>query len=99
MVEHIVVIKLKPATSNEQKRELVMRLLALKEKIPGILGVTAGINSVADEKRTLGFGIGLIVRFESEEAYNKYISHPAHLQVMDYMRELVESRAMIDFDV
>lgn len=98
MVEHIVVMKSKPETTEEQKEELVKRLQSLKDKIPGILHASAGINFVADEKRNFGFTVGLVVRFESREALNNYLPHPAHQEVVGYLRQVMESWAVIDYE-
>lgn len=98
MVEHIVVMKSKPETTEEQKKDLVKRLQSLKDKIPGIITASAGINFVADEKRNLGFSAGLVVKFESREALNNYLPHPAHLEVVEYLRQVMESWAVIDYE-
>ncbi|MET1168178.1 Dabb family protein, partial [Bacillus velezensis] len=44
MFEHLVVFKFNDKTTLAKQQEWVDQLLALQEQIPGIVGLTAGIN-------------------------------------------------------
>ncbi|WP_311315545.1 Dabb family protein [Metabacillus litoralis] len=39
MVEHIVLLRFSPQTTDDQKKELIRRTLLLKEVIPGIIDI------------------------------------------------------------
>ncbi|WP_273852429.1 Dabb family protein [Guptibacillus spartinae] len=85
MIEHVVLFKFSDETTVEQKEEGMRRLLKVKDKIPGIVDIQSG-NNFSD--RSQGFESGLTVRFESKEALEAYGPHPAHQEVVAYLKEV-----------
>ncbi|WP_026566794.1 Dabb family protein [Bacillus sp. UNC41MFS5] len=97
MVEHIVLIKLLPKATVEQKEELIRRTLLLKNIIPGILDIQQGINF---SDRNKGYEIGLTVRFKDRASLENYGPHPAHQEIFTYLKEIgLEDIIIVDFDV
>lgn len=97
MVEHLVIFKFAPETSNDQKTEAIQRLKQLKEKIPGILDLQAGFNFC---ERSQGFELGLSVRFEDKAALETYGPHPEHQQVVSFLREIgLTDIIVVDFEI
>ncbi|MDN4494323.1 Dabb family protein [Ureibacillus aquaedulcis] len=97
MIEHIVLIKFSPATTLEQKQELIARTLLLKEKIPGVIDIQQGINF---SERSKGYDVGLTVRFENREALENYLPHPEHQKVLSFLKEIgVEDSIIVDFEI
>lgn len=97
MIEHIVLIKFSPNTTTEQKEELIHRTLQSKEKIPGILDIQQGINF---SDRSKGYDMGLTVRFEDRESLENYLPHPAHQEILVYLKEIgVEDTIIVDFEI
>ncbi len=84
MVEHIVLFRLTPQATAEQKRALKAGLMALKEKIGGIVEASVGDNF---SERSQGYHLGFVVRFTDRAALEAYGPHPEHQKVV---RELVE---------
>lgn len=80
MVEHLVLFKLKPDVTEDQKEQMIEGLRSLQEKIPGILHLSAGGNF---SDRSQGYEIGLSVRFVDRQALDVYIPHPAHRECVD----------------
>ncbi|WP_226659540.1 Dabb family protein [Pseudalkalibacillus hwajinpoensis] len=96
MIEHVVLFKFSDETTLEQKEEGMRRLLEVKDKIPGIVDIQAG-NNFSD--RSQGFESGLTVRFESKEALEAYGPHPAHQEVVGYLKEIGMSDVLaLDFE-
>ncbi|HHT01395.1 MAG TPA: Dabb family protein [Firmicutes bacterium] len=95
MIEHIVLLKKKPEATDEQMEELVARLKALQDKIPNILDLTVGYNFSA---RGQGFTIGLVVRFPDKAALEVYQPHPAHQEVVQYIRTVVSDLIVVDYE-
>ena len=96
MVEHLVLIKYKSDTSEEQKQQLIDGLKSLKGKIDGIEELTVGENF---SERGQGFQIGVLVRFRDREALAAYGPHPAHQEVVQ--RDLLPIREdviVVDFE-
>ena len=99
MVEHIVLLKLKADTTDQQLADLSSALSTMKDKIPGIFEVTRGVNN-SPEGKSQGFSYGFIVRFKDEKARDTYLPHPEHLLVAtEFLRPLVEDVLVLDYTV
>jgi len=98
VVEHIVLFKLKPDATQEQRDELVSVLKRLKENVPGILELTAGVNF--NTERGKGYSVALNVRFPDRAALEAYGPHPAHQEVVEkYVLPLCEDIVVADYEV
>ncbi|MBN8209195.1 Dabb family protein [Bacillus sp. NTK071] len=96
MIEHVVLFKFTNETTKEQKEEGMKRLIQVKDKIPGIVDIQAG-NNFSD--RSQGFESGLTVRFESRDALEAYGPHPAHQEVVAYLKEIGMTEVLaLDFE-
>lgn len=97
MVEHIVLIKFSTTTTKEQKEELIRRTLRLKHVIPGIMDIQKGFNF---SNRSQGYEIGLTVRFEDKLSLENYGPHPAHQEIIAYLKEIgMEDSIIVDFQL
>ena len=76
-VRHVVVFRFKPDASAEKIRQVTEALVALKDKIPGILGMEHGVNN-SPEKLNQGFTHVFQVTFANAAARDAYLPHPAH---------------------
>lgn len=97
MIEHIVLIKFSPKTTEEQKQELIKRTLALKNIIPGIVDIQQGINF---SNRSQGYEVGLTVRFKDRASLENYGPHPAHQEIVSYLKGIgLEDSIIVDFEI
>jgi hypothetical protein len=97
VVEHIVCFKLKPGATAEQEQKLIAMLRGLKESVPaGIISLTVGKNITPE--RGMGYGIGLVVRFENKEGLAVYGPHPEHVKVKNYVAEVCENSLVVDYE-
>lgn len=96
MVEHIVLIKLKPEVTQEQKQSLIQALRGLKGKTPGMVDLSAG-ETFTD--RHDGYTIGLVVRFTDRRALDVYGPHPNHVPVKQMVGELADRVIAVDYDI
>lgn len=99
MFEHLVVFKFNDKTTLAKQQELVDQLLALQEHIPGIVGLTAGINVTEETDRIQGYTIGLRVTFEDQEALRAYGPHPAHQAFVASLDGWVEDVIVVDYAI
>ncbi len=76
-VRHVVVFRFKPDASAEKIRQVTEALVALKDKIPGILAMEHGVNN-SPEKLNQGFTHVFQVTFANAAARDAYLPHPAH---------------------
>ena len=97
MLEHIVLLKLKPGITEAQLKTLSDALYGMADEIPGIESITAGTNN-SPEGKSQGYAYGFIVRFTDEAARDAYLPHPHHRQVAgEYIRPLVEDVLVFDY--
>ena len=76
-VRHVVVFRYKPDASPEKIRQVTDALVALKDKIPGILAVEHGVNN-SPEKLNQGFTHVFQLTFANAAARDTYLPHPDH---------------------
>lgn len=97
MIEHVVLFKLKPGTSTEERQAAIQALKALRNQIEGIVDLTCGVNF---SERSQGFEIGLVVRFRDRAALDAYIPHPAHRGAVEqYLHPIREDVIVVDYEV
>ena len=97
MIEHIVLLKLKPETTDQQLQTLTAELLKMADQISGIEHISAGMNNSPEGKHH-GYTYGFIVRFTDEAARDAYLPHPVHRQVAgQYLRPLVDDVLVFDY--
>ena len=100
MVKHIVIWKLKDR-ANGQGRDA--NAAAIKEKLEALVGVVPGLL-----KAEVGFDFrgsgesadaGLYSEFESREAFEAFLTHPAHKAVQPFVKEARSERMMLDYEL
>ncbi|MFG6147629.1 Dabb family protein [Halobacillus sp. B23F22_1] len=97
MIEHIVLVKFSQETTTEQKQELIRRTLRLKNIIPGIVDIQQGINF---SNRSQGYEVGLTVRFKDRDSLENYGPHPAHQEIVSYLKNIgLEDSIIVDFEI
>lgn len=99
MFEHLVVFKFNDKTTLAKQQEWVAQLLALQEQIPGIVTLTAGINTTEETDRIQGYTIGLRVTFEDQDALRDYGPHPAHQAFVASLDGWVEDVIVVDYAI
>ncbi|GAS82480.1 Dabb family protein [Paenibacillus amylolyticus] len=99
MFEHLVVFKFNDKITLAKQQEWVAQLLALKEQIPGIVALTAGINETEETDRIQGYTIGLRVTFEDQDALRAYGPHPAHQAFVASLDGWVEDVIVVDYAI
>jgi hypothetical protein len=98
MIEHIVLLKLKPNTTEQQVQTLTNELLKMAAQIPGIEHISAGMNN-SPEGKNHGYTYGFIVRFTDAAARDAYLPHPVHRQVAtQYLRPIAEDVLVFDYE-
>ncbi|MDQ0644441.1 Dabb family protein [Microbacterium murale] len=98
-IRHVVTWKLASEDAverEEQAAEVARRLNALDGVVPQLRSISAGANSVYPEAN---WDVTLIADFDSIEALEQYVIHPAHEEAAVYIRSVVASRVAVDFEV
>jgi len=96
-IRHVVTWKLAAedsAVRSEQAQEVARRLLALEGVVPQLLSISAGANVAYPEAN---WDVTLVADFDSVDSLEAYQVHPAHEEVVAYVRSVVASRVAVDF--
>jgi hypothetical protein len=80
MIQHLVLLKVRPEVPEERVREVFEQIGATREKIPGIRAFSFGPYS-SPEGLQRGFTHGFVMTFESAAARDAYLPHPEHEKV------------------
>ncbi|WP_027622955.1 Dabb family protein [Clostridium lundense] len=99
MIKHIVMWKLRDFSEEEklQHCEKAKRdLEGLSGIIPELKAIEVGINI---NKTPAAYDLVLYSEFENEEELNIYQSHPEHVKVGKFIKEIVQSRVVTDYNV
>lgn len=98
-IRHVVSWKLasdEPEERARQAAEIKRGLEGLPASIPEILSLQVGVNVL---NPGANFDVVLISDFEDEDAIGRYIAHPEHEKVAEYIRSVVAGRSAVDFEV
>ncbi|ACL75694.1 Dabb family protein [Ruminiclostridium cellulolyticum] len=94
MFTHIVLFKLKDK-SEETIQKTKDLLLGLKGQIPCLKFIEVGINVIHSER---SYDLGLYAKFDSRADMEAYQVHPAHLEVVEYIKLVNESSIAVDYE-
>ncbi|GAB3148425.1 hypothetical protein GCM10027058_08980 [Microbacterium neimengense] len=97
-IRHIVAWKL-AATDADQRIEhatgITTRLLALDGVVPSIRTISSGADVLGGEN----WDVAIVADFDDVDGLHEYIEHPAHQEVVAYVRSVVSSRVAVDFEL
>ncbi|RAQ94629.1 Dabb family protein [Thermogemmatispora tikiterensis] len=95
MIMHVVLLKPKSDTGEQELWTALQHVKELQQKIPGIVDVTIGKNlSISNNK---GYLYGFVMIFLDEDHLKAYGPHPAHQVVAAELVRLCQD--IIDFDI
>ncbi len=99
MLKHIVMWTIREDVNGKSKEEIALeaveRLNALKDKIPQIKYLRAGIN--AADASPANFDISLEIEFENMRDLDIYAVHPAHQEFKNFFEGKRIERVAIDY--
>ncbi len=98
MIKHIVMWRLKAkaggAANEENAQAMKARLETLTQAIPEIRRLEVGLN-IKDSERAAD--VVLYSEFDNPEALAAYIGHPAHQEVVAFVREIASETRVVDY--
>lgn len=95
-LRHVVVFKYKPEATQKQIATIEKEFRALKEKIPGVVSIEAGVNN-SPEGLNKDFTHVFIVTFRNEKARETYLPHPAHTAFVSVLKPSLDDVFVVDF--
>lgn len=100
MVKHIVMWKFKENAEGKTKAE---NIEFVKESLYALVGVIDKIKKMeigVDISHTdMSMDMVLLTEFESVEDMKAYAVDPEHVKVSTYVKKVVESRVVLDYDM
>ncbi|MBD3245831.1 MAG: Dabb family protein [Candidatus Omnitrophica bacterium] len=98
MLKHIVMWKIKDVHEGTPKEELIAeltrRLKELKTSVPGVQRLEVGRNV---SPRPTALDLVLVTEFKDDEALQHYRNHPAHLEVVEYVKKVAAAGYVVDY--
>lgn len=96
MLEHIVLLRLKPGATPQQVQTMGEKLREMAGRVPGVVEVVAGRN-VSPEGKHQGYDYVLLVRLKDEAARDAYLENEFHRHVaVEYVAPLVDEIIVAD---
>ncbi|MDR2122072.1 MAG: Dabb family protein [Flavobacteriaceae bacterium] len=96
MIHHIVLWKLKETNKEENAKQIKEKLEALKGRIKELDSIYVGFNM--DEAPESNFDVVLNTQFKTFDDLNIYQNHPEHVEVVQFIKSVVEQRVAIDYE-
>ena len=96
MIVHIVMFDFKKENKVENIAKTQVLLEALVEKIEPLVSMEVGIDFNGSER---AMDLSLISTFETKEGLQEYAVHPAHLEVVAFIKEVTELSKVVDYKV
>jgi hypothetical protein len=96
MVKHIVLFDFKEENREENLEKAKAMLEALLEKIPELKRMEVGINFSREER---AMDLSLYSEFENQEELQTYATHPAHLEVVAFIKSVAVLSKVSDYTV
>jgi len=99
MVTHVVCWKVKDGADGLDRDGILEKLKTDLEALPGkideILSLTVGIN---EKESDAASDVVLLSTFADWEALARYQDHPAHREVVGFVKGVVTERRVVDFE-
>lgn len=95
MIVHIVMFKFKDENKEENIAKVKQMLEALSGKIEPLDVMEVGVDFNGSER---AMDLVLTSTFEDKAGLKTYATHPAHLEVLDFIKQVVEYTKVVDYE-
>jgi len=95
MIRHVVLFKLKPNVSREERDRWIERSRLAHTRIASIRAFSIGPDLMGLPR---SYDVAVVVDFDSLGDVRDYAEHPEHLPVVELARDLSEHIASVDFE-
>ena len=100
MLKHIVMFKFLESAQGRSKREnaeiAANMLRDLQGKVPTLINSWVNLNDTSADPTN--YDLVLITEFNDWQGLKDYIVHPLHKAVGEFMKDVRESRACVDYE-
>ncbi len=95
MIVHIVMFVFKQQNKEENIYRTKAMLEALVQKIEVLQSMEVGIDFSRSER---SFDLSLYSIFKTKEDLRMYATHPAHLEVVDFIKAVTQTSKVVDYE-
>lgn len=95
MIVHIVMFAFKKENKTENLQKAKEILEALMGKVPSLLSMEVGLDFMQSER---SFDLVLTSTFADKDGLSEYAVHPAHLEVVSFIKEVTEAAKVVDYE-
>lgn len=92
MIKHVVCHKY---NNKAEAPVIAQKLNSLMGKVPSLRSMETGVDFM-DSKRA--YHLVLIATFDDKAGLAEYDTHPAHMQVKEYIHKVLETAVSVDFE-
>ncbi|WP_374401447.1 Dabb family protein [Niveibacterium sp.] len=96
MIRHLVLFRFRPELSAVQVDEAVAAFRALQWAIDAVKAFEDGTN-VSPEGLTQGYTHAFLLGFDTADARDAYLDHPAHKAFVAYIQPLLQEALVFDW--
>jgi len=96
MIVHIVMFKFKDENKQENLLVTKSKLEELSSKIPMLEKMEVGIDFNKSER---AFDLSLYSTFATKDDLKAYAIHPAHLEVVEFIKKVTEVSKVVDYEI
>lgn len=93
MIVHVVLFQLH--RPEETGSVLIEKIKGLREAVPSLESIRAGQNIVKNDR---SYDVGIIAQFKDKAALRAYDEHPAHREVLSYIKEISRNIVAVDWE-
>lgn len=94
MIVHIVMFKFKENNKSDNIKQASEMLNALVSKIEPLISMEVGVDFVQSER---SFDVSIYTTFNTKEDLAAYAVHPAHVEVVNFIKEVTEISRVVDY--
>ncbi len=95
MIVHIVMFAFKEENKQANLQQAKTMLDDLVGKVPSLLSMEVGLDFMQSER---SFDLVLTSTFDDKEGLSAYATHPAHLEVVEFIKEVTEMAKVVDYE-
>jgi len=95
MIVHIVMFEFKEENKVANLQKAKKMLDALVEKIPTLLSMEVGLDFMGSERSC---DLVLTTTFDDKDGLSTYATHPAHVEVVGFIKEVTQLAKVVDYE-
>jgi len=95
MVTHIVMFKFKKENRDSNIAQAKDMLNSLINQVPSLLSMEVGVDF---SKKDRAMDLSIITTFKDSDSLKEYAIAPAHLEVIEFIKEVTEYTKVVDYE-